>query len=87
MYCAVTMWQRFLLLIENFWSCFLHDNSVLEDWTCQKSNKKTFLAWVWFISLTMSVSLQSDIGNYWPGMHDTAVLVIFAKIILTLQLT
>ncbi len=24
-----------------------------------------------------SVSLQSDIGNYWPGMYNTAFLVIF----------
>ncbi len=24
-----------------------------------------------------SVSLQSDIANYWPGMHNTAFLVVF----------
>lgn len=25
-----------------------------------------------------SVSLQSDIATYWPGMHKTVALVVFA---------
>ncbi len=33
---------------------------------------------VWkYVCRQVNLSLQSDIANYWPGMHSTAFLVVY----------
>jgi len=45
---------------------------------CKLQEKCKFLKMLTSCTCVLCVSLQSDIANYWPDMHNTVFLIVFA---------